>query len=240
MEVTEKLVESENDWLKKGLASGIPIALGYMPVALTFGLIAGATGLTVIEALLMSFIVFAGAAQYMALSMIALGSGALEIIIATFIVNFRHLLMSASIHEVAEPSSTRKRFFYSFFLTDEVFAVASTGSRPIQSNYIIGIGVVAYGSWVGFTGIGYFAGEFLPDLLQESMAVALYALFIALLIPSVKTKGKIVIRLALLGAGFNAIFQIWLSTGWSIMSATIFAVIFYEGIEQWLNRRDKT
>ncbi|WP_280769302.1 AzlC family ABC transporter permease [Salipaludibacillus daqingensis] len=228
--------QSDVNWLKRGLASGIPIALGYMPVALTFGLISGATGLTVIEAVFMSMIVFAGAAQYMALSMIALGSTAVEIIFATFIVNFRHLLMSASIHEGAETSTLRKRVFYGFFLTDEVFAVASTSNRPIRSQYIIGVGLVAYSSWVCFTGVGYFAGAFLPEIIQESMAIALYALFIALLVPSVKTQGKVVIRLALLGAIFNAIFQVWLSTGWSIMAATITAVVMYEALEQWMKK----
>ncbi len=236
MEAAEKIYQSDVNGVKRGLASGIPIALGYMPVALTFGLISGTTGLTVIEALLMSLIVFAGAAQYMALSMVALGSSAMEIVIATFIVNFRHLLMSASIHEGAEESSVRKRVFYGFFLTDEVFAVASTSSKPIRSDYIIGVGLIAYGSWVGFTGVGYFAGSFLPEILQESMAIALYALFIALLVPSVKTQGKVVIRLAILGAFFNAFFQMWLSTGWSIMVATIVAVVIYEGFEQLVKK----
>lgn len=236
MDVAEEMYQSDVNGVKRGLASGIPIALGYMPVALTFGLISGSTGLTVVEAVLMSMIVFAGASQYMALSMIALGSSAMEIVFATFIVNFRHLLMSASIHEGAEVSSVRKRVFYGFFLTDEVFAVASTSTRPIRSDYIMGVGLVAYGSWVGFTGLGYFAGGFLPEILQESMAIALYALFIALLVPSVKTQGKVVIRLALLGALFNAFFQLWMSTGWSIMAATIVAVVIYEGLEQLVRR----
>lgn len=236
MDVAEEISQSEINGMKRGLASGVPIALGYMPVALTFGLISGATGLTVFEALLMSIIVFAGAAQYMALSMIAIGSSTMEIVIATFIVNFRHLLMSASINERAEESSIRKRALYGFFLTDEVFAVSSMSKKPISSNFIIGVGMVAYGSWVTFTGVGYFAGSFLPEILQESMAIALYALFIALLVPSVKTQGKVVIRLALLGALFNAIFQLWMSTGWSIMAATITAVVMYEGIEQVIKK----
>ena len=225
--------------LKKGALDGIPIAIGYMPVALTFGLIAGATGLTVAEAVLMSMIVFAGAAQYMALSMIALGSGAVEIILSTFIVNFRHLLMSASIHERAEKSSKKVRALYAFGLTDEVFAVASTQEAPVRSGYIIGTAATAYSSWVSFTAIGFFAGSFLPGLLQESMAIALYALFIALLVPSIKNNGKIVILLALLGGVFHTIFQVWLSTGWAIMLGTISAVVLFEVIDQVVLRGGK-
>ncbi|MDQ0257990.1 4-azaleucine resistance transporter AzlC [Evansella vedderi] len=228
---------AEPSHLKKGIIDGIPIGIGYMPVALTFGLIAGTTGLTVAEAVLMSMIVFAGASQYMALTMIALGSGALEIILATFIVNFRHLLMSASIHERAEKSSKKIRAVYAFGLTDEVFAVASTKEEPIRSNYIIGVAAVAYTSWVTFTGVGYFAGSFLPGILQESMAIALYALFIALLIPSIKKEGKVVISLSILGGLFHSIFQFWVATGWAIMFGTIAALLVFEGIESLWKKR---
>ncbi|MBU9721831.1 MULTISPECIES: AzlC family ABC transporter permease [Bacillaceae] len=226
--------------LKKGLLDGIPIAIGYMPVALTFGLIAGSTGLAVSESVLMSMIVFAGASQYMALSMIAVGSTALEIIAATFIVNFRHLLMSASIHERAEKSSKKMRALYAFGLTDEVFAVASTKTPPIKPGYILGTAIMAYTSWVSFTAVGFFAGAILPWFLQESMAIALYALFIALLIPSIKKEGKIVIILALLGGLFHVFFAIWLSTGWAIMFATIAAVSVYELTERFVLKGDVT
>ncbi|MDG5789186.1 AzlC family ABC transporter permease [Evansella sp. AB-P1] len=232
MESVSNLYHQEESVLKKGIVNGLPIAIGYMPVALTFGLIAGSTGLSVAEAVLMSMIVFAGASQYMALTMIALGSGALEIILATFIVNFRHLLMSAAISEMGEKSSKKVRALYAFGLTDEVFAVASTKEAPIRSHYIIGLGISAYTSWVFFTGVGFYAGSFLPAIIQESMAIALYALFIALLIPSIKKEGKIVIALAFLGGIFHTIFQVWMATGWAIMFGTIAAVVILEGIEQ--------
>ncbi|ADU31201.1 AzlC family ABC transporter permease [Evansella cellulosilytica] len=222
---------SEASTWRKGMVDGLPIAIGYMPVAITFGLLASTTGLTVLDSLFMSMIVFAGASQYMALTMIALGSGAIEIIMATFIVNFRHLLMSASINEKAEKSPKLLRAIYAFGLTDEVFAVASTKETPVKSNYILCIAFMAYSSWVSFTVVGYYAGEILPSTLQESMAIALYALFIALLVPSIKTGGKTVIMLAILGALFHGIFQFWLSTGWAIMFGTIVAVVVFELIE---------
>ncbi|WP_249777595.1 AzlC family ABC transporter permease [Paenalkalicoccus suaedae] len=217
---------------RAGAVQGVPIAFGYMPVALTFGLIAATTGLTFIEAVMMSIVVFAGAAQYMALTMIALQSSAAEIVFSTFVVNLRHVLMSASIKERADHSSKTMRALYGFFLTDEVFAVASVKEAPIKAPYILGVGVVAYSSWVVFTGVGFYAGAILPDVMQESMGIALYALFIALLIPSVKSQGASVMVLAVLGGGFHLILQQWLSTGWAIMGATILAVCVYEGIDQ--------
>lgn len=230
MEITASY--DNNNPLRRGLSAGLPIAFGYMPVAITFGLLAGATGLSVYEAVLMSMIVFAGAAQYMALSMIAVSAGMIEIVLATFIVNFRHLLLSASVQERAEPSSKRYRALFGFFLTDEVFAVTSVKQPPLQTAYILGTGITAYSSWVFFTGAGYYTGAFLPPVLQESMGIALYALFIALLVPSVKEVGRPALILALLGGGFHWIYQLQLATGWSIMAATITAVIVYELVEQ--------
>lgn len=229
--VSSTYAKEEQTYWKKGIVDGLPIAVGYMPVALTFGLIAGTTGLSSLESVLMSMIVFAGASQYMALSMIGLGTGAVEIILATFIVNFRHLLMSASIHERAEKSSKRIRALYAYFLTDEVFAVASTKEKPIRTGYIISVGIIAYLSWVIFTGIGYYAGSFLPEVLQKGMAIALFALFIALLVPSIKKEGRIVVVLASFGAIFHYIFQFFMSTGWAIMFGTIAAILLYEWIE---------
>lgn len=229
--------ESEQAYFKKGVLDGLPISIGYMPVALTFGLIAGATGLSALESVLMSFIVYAGAAQYMALSMIALGSGALEIIVSTFIVNLRHILMSASIHERAEESSKKTRAAYAFGLTDEVFAVVSSQEKPIRTPYIFGVGSIAYASWVIFTWVGYYAGSFLPEVLQEGMGIALFALFIALLVPSVKSQGRAVVLLAFLAAIFNSIFQIFMATGWSIMFATIAALAIFELLEYFVREK---
>ncbi|WP_438502697.1 AzlC family ABC transporter permease [Alteribacter natronophilus] len=226
---------TQTAFLKKGLADGLPIAVGYMPVAITFGLIAGATGLTAAEAVLMSMLVFAGAAQYMSLSMIAVGAGAFEVVLATFIVNLRHLLMSASISEKAETGTKGQRALYAFGMTDEVFAVASTKKAPLRSFYIIGVAGVAYGSWVGFTAAGFYMGAFLPLVIQESMAIALFALFIALLVPSIRKEGRMVVILAGMGALFHTVLALWLSTGWAIMFATILAVTVYECFEQVMN-----
>ncbi|WP_096435770.1 AzlC family ABC transporter permease [Alteribacter populi] len=231
--------ENQVGSFQKGLLDGLSIAIGYMPVAVTFGLIAGSTGLTVAEAVLMSILVFAGAAQYMALSMIALGTGAIEIVLATFIVNLRHLLMSASINERAEKGDRKLRALYAFGMTDEVFAVTSTKNKPIKAYYIIGVAAIAYVSWVGFTAVGFYMGSFLPLIVQESMAIALYGLFIALLIPSIKKEGKMVLILASLGAIFHSVFALFLSTGWSIMFATILAVVLYDWVEHLLGIKNK-
>ncbi|PLR67395.1 MULTISPECIES: AzlC family ABC transporter permease [Bacillaceae] len=212
-----------------GMAAGLSIAIGYMPVALTFGLLANDTGLTLSETVLMSIFVFAGAAQYISLSLIAAGTGAFEIVFTTFIVNIRHFLMSASLNEKVEEDSLWKKALYSFGITDETFSVASVKEGHVSAGYMFGLIFISYSSWVVFSGVGHLIGANLPETLQESMSVALYAMFIGLLVPSMKKQRKVVF-LAGAAAIFNSLFYLTglLSTGWSIVLATLLSAVLIE------------
>ena len=218
--------EKKSDYLK-GLLAGVSIAIGYLPVALTYGFIAETTGLTLLETIAMSAFVFAGAAQYMSLSLIAVGTGAFEIIFTTFIINIRHLLMSTAISEKSVKDHPIIKGLYAFGMTDEVFAVSSTKEGKLTSSYILGVASIAYSSWVINSGIGYAIGTSLPATLQQSMSIALYALFIALLIPSLKKHRKIV-WLAVFAAVLNSIFTLFIATGWAIIIATLVSAIVIE------------
>lgn len=216
-----------------GLKGGISIAVGYMPVALTFGLLARTTGLTLYEAVLMSVLVFAGAAQYITLSLIAIGTGGFEIIFTIFIVNIRHLLMSASINEKVEEDTPWKKAVYAFGITDETFTVSATKAGKLTTGYMFGLCLISYSSWVLFTAGGYIAGATLPGVVQQGMSVALYAMFIGLLIPSAK-KSRKVLFLAGLAALFNSLLTFaQLSTGWAIVLATLLSSILVE----WMGGR---
>ncbi|MBN6887608.1 branched chain amino acid efflux pump [Cytobacillus horneckiae] len=230
--MTELIIEEQESPFKKGVQAGLSIAIGYAPVALTFGLLAKTTGLTMGEAMLMSIIVFAGAAQYISLSLIALGTSAFEIILTTFIVNIRHFLMSTALNEKAEDDSLLYKAIYSFSITDESFSVVATREGVLKTGFILGVNLIGYFSWVIFTGVGFVIGANLPETLQESMSVALYAMFIGLLVPSMK-KGVKVIYLAALAAIFNTIFTYaeLLSTGWAIVVATLLSAILVEFVE---------
>lgn len=220
------LQRHKSDFIK-GIIAGISIALGYLPVALTFGFIAETTGLSLLETIGMSAFVFAGAAQYMSLSLLAIGTGALEIIFTTFIINIRHLLMSTAISEKAEQDHPLIKAIYAFGITDEVFAVTSTKEGKLTSLYIGGVALIAYSSWVINSGIGYVIGTSLPQTLQQSMSIALYALFIALLVPSLKKHRKIVF-LAIFAAILNSILTIFIPSGWAIIIATLASAVMIE------------
>lgn len=217
---------------RQGLHEGVSIAIGYAPVALTFGLLAKTTGLTLFETLLMSMVLYAGAAQYIALNMFALGTSPLEMVFTTFIVNIRHFLMSASLNEKAEEEIAWKKAIYAFGVTDETFSVAATKPGYVATGYLFGLNFIAYFSWGLFSVIGFAIGANLPQVLQESMAIALYAMFIGLLVPSLKKSMKVA-YLALLAAVFNSIFVFanLMSTGWAIIVATLLSAILVEVIE---------
>lgn len=223
---------------KKGSQSGISIAIGYMPIALTFGLIAKTTGLSLGETVMMSMLVFSGAAQYISLSLLAQGIGIFEIVLTTFIVNIRHFLMSASLNEKADEDSIGARMAYSFGITDETFSVAATREGTVNAGYMFGLNFTAYSSWVFFSGLGFLIGAGLPQTLQESMSVALYAMFVGLLVPSMKKNVKVVF-LAVLAAAFNSIFTLaeLMSTGWAIVLATLLSAIIVEAVESFKSGR---
>ncbi|RSK29263.1 branched-chain amino acid ABC transporter permease [Bacillus sp. HMF5848] len=200
-----------------------------MPIALTFGLLAKATGLTVYETVFMSLAVFAGAAQYIALSLLTLGTSGFEIVLTTFIVNIRHFLMSASLSEKVDDDPIEQKALYAFGITDETFTVAATKPDTVSAGYMFGLTLISYTSWVINSGIGHLVGSSLPETIQASMAVALYAMFIGLLMPSLKKSRKVVV-LASLAAMFNSMLTLLtpLSPGWCIVLATLTSAIAVE------------
>ncbi|PID14372.1 branched-chain amino acid ABC transporter permease [Sporosarcina sp. P34] len=213
-----------------GLKAGSSIAIGYFPVALTFGLLAKTTGLTIIEATAMSIFVYAGAAQYMSLSLLATGVAPWLIVTNTFIVNIRHFLMTAALSEKVEPAPKWKKAIYAFGITDETFSVLATQkSRQVTTAFTFGVALIAYSSWVVFTAVGHVIGANLPQFLQKAMSVALYAMFIGLLVPSMKGNRKVVLLAVIAAVIHCALYYTQLlSTGWSILVATLASAILVE------------
>ncbi|WP_059103959.1 AzlC family ABC transporter permease [Shouchella shacheensis] len=211
----------QEDSFRRGLTAGLGIALGYMPVALAFGFLAKGMGLSVVETMSLSIFVYAGAAQYMVLNMVTVGAGAFEMILSVFVLNIRHLLLSASLSERVEEAPKWIKAIYSFGITDEVFAVVSAERKyPLRTLFVFGVGAMAYGSWVLFTALGFVVGGFFPETLRQGMSIALYALFIALLLPAARTSLKVVL-LATLAALCNVALQAFLAEGWAIIVATM-------------------
>jgi 4-azaleucine resistance transporter AzlC len=214
---------------KEGLKAGIPIAVGYLPIAITFGLMTKAAGIPSYVGILMSFVLYAGASQFVGINLLVLGAASWEIVLTTFILNLRHLLMSASLSQSLKPESNKALLpLVSFGITDETFTVASLNSKDkLDVFYLLGLNIIAFSAWNIGTWGGLFLASGLPQSLKDSMGIALYAMFIALLIPSA-AKSKPVLIISLVAAATHALIK-WLplfdslSAGWSIIISTIIA-----------------
>ena len=232
----------ENNEFSSGLKAGMSIAIGYFPVALTFGLLAKTAGLSIIEATAMSLFVYAGASQYMALSLITAAVNPMLIILNTFVVNIRHFLMTASLNEKMMPEKRWIKAVYSFWITDESFSVLATSKKNrLSTRFAFGVTLIAYASWVIFTALGHVIGANLPLFLQAAMSIALYAMFIGLLVPSIKGNRKVVM-LAGTAAAIHSFFYFTelLSTGWAILFSTLTSSIFIEIIYARHNKTAET
>lgn len=172
----------------------------------------------------MSVFVFAGAAQFMAANMILIGTGAVEIIVATFVLNFRHFVMSFSFMNGLRERSLKWKIPLSLGLTDETFTVSSLNKKEAQKEhgmwFYAALIVTSYASWIGGSFLGGILGDVVPRTLSQSMGVALYAMFIGLLVPSVRKEWRVGV-IALISILLNVIFGQFLSQGWAIVLATI-------------------
>ncbi|WP_339060186.1 AzlC family ABC transporter permease [Tepidibacillus marianensis] len=210
----------------KGTKDGFPIAIGYLPIALTFGILSVQAGLTPIQATGMSVWVFAGASQFIAVNLLQSHVLISEIILTTFILNLRHLLMSTSLSRKLNTNPFTSSLL-SFGITDETFVVASVHQEEtiITSSYFLGLALMAYSGWVFGTLLGSLFSNLIPGEWATGMSIALYSMFIGLLVPSMKKSWQISF-IAILGGffswGFTAIFPL-LSNGWVIILATFVA-----------------
>lgn len=215
--------------MKKGLRDSLPVVLGYMPVAIAYGVLAKTSGVSLLACYLMSALVYAGASQFIALNLITLGLSSSEIIITTFLVNIRHLLMSASLQPKLQKSKSLKAII-AFGITDEFFSIASFTEEKLDAGYILPLEFVPYITWSAFSVLGYMLGSILPEVLKESMNIALYAMFIALIMPEIK-KHHVILGLTLFSGLINAIciYLLGIGSGWSLMISVI--LVSYAGMK---------
>lgn len=171
----------------RGLIDGIPICLGYLSVAFAFGIFAVESGLTVMEALLISMTCVTSAGQLAAVPIIASAGGVLELAISQLVINMRYALMSISLSQKLDAQvSLADRFAIAFINTDEVFAVASSQKGSISKWYMYGLVLTPWLGWSSGTLIGGVAGNVLPAIMASSLGVAIYGMFIAIVVPEAK------------------------------------------------------
>jgi len=194
-----------------GLQGGLPIIVGYLPVAVAFGIAASAAGLEALQTLLISVLVFAGASQFVLVSFLGSGVSLAGVAAITLGLNLRHLIYGTSLSPLLHGLSERGRLLVAFGLTDEVFATAQASLADIAAHrrvcWLLGLEFDAYASWVAGTWVGSTAGNWVVQQLgslQPALAFALPALFFALLLPACRGAVFSTVLAALgLAAGFQ-------------------------------------
>lgn len=184
------------DWKRdfgRGFKHGIPIGLGYLPVSFTFGFLAVTGGLPVWLAVFISLTNLTSAGQFAGTNLILAGAGYMEVALTTFVINLRYMLMSLSLSQKLERGiSTGKRLGFAFGITDETFVVASLQPGVLTAAYMFGLIVPPIAGWNLGTLLGGCISTVLPEALQNAMGIALFAMFIALIIPLPGSRENIV------------------------------------------------
>lgn len=209
----------KNNYIQ-GMKAGIPVILGFIPVGIAFGVMARQANFTILQTCLTSLTVFAGASQMLAVSMTLEGATILAIILATFILNLRHLIMSTVVMNKME-GRTSLKLIAAFGVTDESFAIFSETSKEKSNiSYFFGLITVTYLSWNLGTFFGAVVSDFLPEIITNSFDIALYALFISLLIPNLHGNFRLFI-LVIITALTNTLLSLFIDTWWAIITSTL-------------------
>ena len=189
-----------------GLHDGFPIGLGYFAVSFSLGITARNAGLNPFESFLMSLLCNASAGEYAGITVIAARATYIEIAIITLIANARYLLMSFALSQRMSPDTKiRHRLLVGFDVTDEIFAITIARDGYINPFYTYGAIVMAAPFWAIGTALGNIAGNLLPLRIVSALSVALYGMFLAVIIPPAR-KSKVIAILIIVcfGASFAA------------------------------------
>ena len=210
----------------EGVRDGLPICLGYFSVSMAFGLTAVLSGVPIWAAVMISLTNLTSAGQFAGMNLIAANGALLEIGLTTLIINIRYFLMSISVSQKVEQRMTMKeRLAVAFGITDEIFAVSMQRDHELTTAYMAGLIVTPVLGWTGGTLVGAVATSFMPETLSNALGIALYGMFIAVIVPPARTHKNVLFAVALsIAAGVACKYLPGirhLSSGWTIILITI-------------------
>jgi 4-azaleucine resistance transporter AzlC len=218
----------------KGVTMALPIVFGYIPIGFAYGVLAQQAGLSTINTILMSILVYAGSSQLIAVSLFGAAVPGITIILTTFVVNLRHMLFSAALTPYLKTWKTHELAIFSFELTDESFAVHSTTfmERKPAKIELITVNVTAQISWVLGTILGVLAGSLIKDVRPFALDFTLPAMFVALLVMQIKSKHEILVAFI---AGTISVGLIFLGLeNWNVIIAAVIGASLGVGLESTL------
>jgi len=227
-------------WLR-GVGRALPITLGYVPIGFAYGVLAQKAGLSAFNTLAMSIFVYAGSSQLIAVGLFAAGAAPLSIILTTFIVNLRHMLMASALAPYLSRWQKLELSAFAYEITDESFALHSVefprtairgGPDPRES---IALNLTAQVSWVLGSWLGLVAGGMITDIKLFALDYALPAMFIALLIMQLKDWVQLVVAIA---TGIIAVGLLMIGLDqWYVIAATVIGTTLGVMVEEWTIKR---
>ncbi|MBE6729028.1 MAG: AzlC family ABC transporter permease [Ruminococcaceae bacterium] len=214
---------------KKGLVHGLPICLGYLSVSFGFGITAVSSGLTPLEATIISASNLTSAGQVAGIGVIAGMGSYLEMILTQFIINLRYALMAISLSQRLDKSfSLKNRFLAAFGITDEIFAVSYAQEEKVTPKYMYGMIFVSWLGWTTGTLLGSLAGEVLPDIITGAMGIMLYAMFIAIIVPPAKESRNVLFAVSV-SIALSLVFYYllpFISSGFAVIICAVVSSLF--------------
>lgn len=215
---------------REGIRDGVPIALGYFAVSFTLGIAARNAGLNAFQGFLASILNLASAGEYAGFALIALSAPYLEVALVTAITNARYLLMSAALSQKFAPDATLfQRLTVGFAVTDELFGITMARPGELKPLYNYGAMAVAMPAWAVGTALGVVVGNILPLRAVSALSVALYGMFLAVIIPPAR-KSRVVA--VLVGLSFAASYAAGVApvvSGWSEGTRVILLTVVLAG-----------
>lgn len=215
----------------RGFRDGLPICLGYVPVALAFGMRAVQGGLAPWVPTVISMTSLTGTGQFAGLDVILAGGAFLELAMTTFIINIRYMLMSLVLSQKLDPHmTTLQRCLVAFGNTDEIFAVAVRQEEALKGSYMAGLILSPFLGWTGGTLLGATAASLLPPELSSALGITVYGMFIAIIVPPAR-KSRPVLLAVVIAVAISCLFRYTpllsqLSSGWVIIIAAVIAAGF--------------
>lgn len=219
-------MRSNQEAFREGMKDGVPIGLGYFAVAFALGVAARDAGLSPVQGFIASILCLASAGEYAGFTVIAAASPMFEMVLITLIINARYLLMSTAVSQkLSEKIRPVHRFGVAYFITDEIFAIEMRQKGNLNPFYTYGAGTVAAPLWAIGTALGILVGNLMPVRLVSALSVALFGMFLAVIIPPAR-KDRIILVLVIISfaASFAASrlpYLNLLSTGNRIILLTI-------------------
>ncbi len=204
-----------------GIRQALPVAMGYVPVGFAYGVLARKVGLSEWNTILMSLLVYAGSAQFIAVSLFAAAASPLSVVLTTFVVNLRHLLMAAALSPFLRSWTRGQQALFAFELTDETFALHARrfpehGAHRAET---YALNATAQLSWVLGAVLGVFSSELIGDIKPLGLDYALAAMFVALLVGQMRSHLHILV--AVVSAALSVGFMLAGAGQWNVMLATI-------------------